>query len=58
MPVTFNGQERFAIIIMHDGPQGKFVQIVGILANDTDEIVDPRGNKSVTASLQDPSKAN
>lgn len=58
MPVKFNGQDRFAIIIVHDGPQGKFIQLVGILVNDTDEILDPQGNKSVTAPPQDLAKSN
>lgn len=48
MPVKFNGQDRFAIILVHQGPNGPFVQIVGILPRIDDELIDPQGNKSVT----------
>ena len=48
MPVKFNGEDRYAIVIMHQGSQGPFVQIVGILPSENDELVDSAGNKSVT----------
>lgn len=46
MPVKFNGQERYAIIIIHQGPKGPYVQVVGILPDAGDELIDPQGNKS------------
>ncbi len=50
MPVTFNGKERFALVIIRTGPMGPFVQIVGILPRSDDEFVAPDGNKSVTTN--------
>lgn len=48
MPVKFNGTDRYAIILIHQGPEGPFVQIIGILPLPSDELIDPQGNKSVT----------
>jgi hypothetical protein len=58
MPVKFNGQDRYAIALLHESPQGQFIQIVGILPTVDDELISVHGHKTETLRTATTEKPN
>lgn len=52
MAVMFNGVQRFAIIALHQGPQGPFVQVIGILPLAEDDIINMNGQRASSTPPQ------
>ena len=50
MPIKFNGQDRYAIVVKHEGPTSPFIQIIGILVHE-DTMTTAAGDPVMSLSL-------
>ena len=46
MPIMFNGQERFGLILVHQGEAGQYVQLLAVLPVPEDTTLNAQGNPS------------
>lgn len=49
MPVFFNGQERFALVLLCTNSSGNYIRVLAILTNNNDALLNGKGDPAAVS---------